>query len=180
LQEFFFPKAENFKFSFRNLFIFIAKLIGAASSAAAVLWSTLFIISRFASAISMKSAAGIITFGILTVFSAYPAMVAHISCTLLVLDTFAPDTRMQASARTALEWLHIAMVKLTGVDRDDTEGRELVSANAEEKRHEQVMSRLDALERTLEDAVLWGNQECGESDDDSDDVAEDVTGSFIG
>jgi ABC-type multidrug transport system fused ATPase/permease subunit len=180
VQEFYFPKVDNFKFSFRNLFIFIAKLTGAVSFSAAVLWSTLFIISRFASAISIKSAAGIITFGILTVLSAYPAMVAYMTFTLLFLDTFAPDTRMQVSALTALEWLHSTMVKLTGVDRDDTEGRELVSVNAEEKRHEQVMSRLDALERTLEDSMLWGNQRCGESDDDGNDVAEDVTGSFIG
>jgi hypothetical protein len=174
VQDFYFPKVVIFNA------VFIAKLIGAASFSAAMLWSTLFIISRFASAISMKSAAGIITFGILTVFSAYPTLVAYMTFTLFFFDTFAPDTRMQASARTALEWLHSTTIKLTGVDRDDTEGRELVSANAEEKRHEQVMSRLDALERTQEDAMLWSNQGCGESDDDGDDVAEDVTGSFIG
>jgi hypothetical protein len=94
VQDFYFPKVVIFNA------VFIAKLIGAASFSAANLWSTLFLISRFASAILMKkSAAGIITFGILTVFSAYPTLVAYITFTLFFVDTFAPDMRMQHKNR---------------------------------------------------------------------------------
>jgi hypothetical protein len=143
------------------------------------MWSTLYIISRFVSAISMERYIGAVVFGVVALGAVYSAIASFMCFAVMIIDKYIADTYMQASAKRMLNFMNTTLISIAGVDKDNTEGGKIRTTNIDEKRHQELVSRLDSLESELADISTWGHGSGDELDDYDvcDDEADDLKGS---
>jgi hypothetical protein len=182
IENFILPKPGRRGRSLRGFVVSSLRLIVLANFAITISWSSLYLISRFVSAISMGSYGSAVVMGFLVLGALYAALLGSMCVSIMVIEKYFPEIRVQGHAKRMLTSMNNTVTNLIGVDKDGTEGEEDTTVNLADTRHEELLSRLESLERALTDATRL-TPPCSEDDSDEFDgydEVDDINGSFIG
>ena len=128
-------------------FVLGLSFVGATS------WSSLFILSRFITAIMENDVGAIIVYGLLTLGTAYACTLAITSLALMfwLMRKGVEDDVLSTRSLKLLKKLLVTNQTVGG----EVKG-EVFVVSAEERRQEQLLSRMEALESAIEGMAMNG------------------------